>query len=110
MGEKKGDFQFIFLIFCASLFIASFNNSYPRQVIFPEPLSERIANYDIDASLNTDKKLVTGDETLYWKNTSKDKIYELEFHLYLNAFKNTKSTFIRESGGSARDVLTRWVP
>jgi len=59
------------------------------------------------ARLNPDKKTIAGTETLYWKNTSTDKINELQFHLYLNAFKNTKSTFITESADSLE--ATKWM-
>ena len=61
-----------------------------------------IANYNLSARLNPDDKSVTGHETLVWKNDSQDTIPDLQFHLYMNAFKNTKSTFIRESGGQLR--------
>ncbi len=64
--------------------------------------SKAIANYTIVARLNPAEKSVTGHETLLWKNDSLDPIPELQFHLYMNAFKNTKSTFIRESGGQLR--------
>lgn len=85
------------------LLVISLNRfSFSQQIIFPQPLSDRIANYDMNVKLDPEKKIVTGDETLYWENTSGDKISELEFHLYLNAFKNTKSTFIKESGGQLR--------
>jgi len=75
--------------------------AFPQQLFNP-PLSDRIASYDMSAKLNPDKKVITGTETLYWENTSTDKISELQFHLYLNAFKNTKSTFIQESSGRLR--------
>lgn len=74
------------------------------QIIFHQPLSPRIANYDITAKLDADKKIIDGKEILRWKNTSPDIIGELQFHLYLNAFKNTKSTFMKESGGKLRGV------
>jgi hypothetical protein len=61
-----------------------------------------IANYTISARLDPSDKSVTGHETLVWKNDSPDTIPELQFHLYMNAFKNTKSTFMRESGGQLR--------
>lgn len=61
-----------------------------------------IANYNLSARLNPDDKSVAGHETLVWKNDSQDTIPDLQFHLYMNAFKNTKSTFIRESGGQLR--------
>jgi hypothetical protein len=72
------------------------------QQLFNSPLSDRIASYDISVKLNPEKKTITGTETLNWKNSSTDKISELRFHLYLNAFKNTKSTFIQESSGQLR--------
>jgi hypothetical protein len=64
--------------------------------------SARNANYDMDVKLNTEKKIVNGQMQLTWRNISQDTITELQFHLYLNAFKNTKTTFMKESGGSFR--------
>ncbi len=72
------------------------------QIIFPAPLSKRIVEYDINVKLDPSKKILNGSETLIWKNPSKNIISELRFHLYLNAFKNTNSTFIKESGGQLR--------
>ena len=66
------------------------------------PLSNRIANYDISVKLDAAKKTLDGKETLSWKNTSTDEISELQFHLYLNAFKDENSTFMKESGGQLR--------
>jgi hypothetical protein len=74
----------------------------PCQVIFKEPLSPRIANYKIWAKLDTKKKGVEGREILHWTNTSEDEIKELQFHLYMNAFKNSMSTFMKESSGRHR--------
>lgn len=61
-----------------------------------------IANYAIDAQLDAAQKLVSGRETIDWLNDSGDEVGELRFHLYMNAFRNSKSTFIRESGGQLR--------
>jgi len=72
------------------------------QIIFPQPLSPRIASYTISVTLDAERKVLQGKETLRWRNTSKDRIRELRFHLYLNAFKNSKSTFMTESGGQLR--------
>ena len=62
--------------------------------------------YKIDANLKLDDRgrpsLIDGLEELTWLNDSPDRITELQFHLYLNAFKNEKSTFFRESGGELR--------
>jgi hypothetical protein len=66
------------------------------------PLSKHIVDYRIQARLDPLKKTVEGHETLAWLNDSPDTIGELQFHLYLNAFANEKSSFIRESGGQLR--------
>jgi hypothetical protein len=61
-----------------------------------------IVNYRIQARLDNARKAIDGHETLVWLNDSPDTIHELQFHLYLNAFQNEKSTFMRESGGQLR--------
>ncbi len=65
-------------------------------------LSEHIVAYRIRAELDAARKTVAGHQTLTWRNTSPDTIRELQFHLYLNAFQNEKSSFMRESGGELR--------
>ena len=61
-----------------------------------------IVRYRIQARLEADKKAIDGHETLTWFNDSPDAVRELQFHFYLNAFQNEKSTFMRESGGQLR--------
>lgn len=85
-----------------SAVILLFASRASAQVIFPEPLSPRIANYRITCELDPKEKTVTGQEVLTWHNTSSEPIRELQFHLYMNAFKNTETTFMRESGGQLR--------
>ncbi|WP_338876028.1 M1 family metallopeptidase [Spirosoma sp. SC4-14] len=70
--------------------------------IFSTPLSPRLANYQIDVKLDPISKKLDGRETLTWRNPSDEVIRELRFHLYLNAFRNDQSTFMRESGGQLR--------
>src|ERR1017187_10460471 len=65
-------------------------------------LSRRVVAYRIHAELDPQMKTVTGRETLTWTNDSPDAVGELRFHLYLNAFQNEKSSFMRESGGQLR--------
>ncbi len=67
------------------------------QVTFLPDQTEQVASYTIEAKLDTDAKCVSGTEILTWKNTSQDTISELMFHTYLNAFKNSKSTYFVES-------------
>lgn len=76
------------------------------QNIFDIPLSNRISNYDIWVQLDEVSKKLYGYEILKWKNTSPDLITELHFHLYLNAFKNVNSTFMKESSGKHRGFRT----
>ena len=78
------------------------SSAQSAKTIFSKPLSPRLANYQIDVTLDPATKKLNGRETLTWKNASSDVIRELRFHLYLNAFRNDKSTFMRESGGQLR--------
>jgi hypothetical protein len=66
------------------------------------PASPPVVEYTIDAELDPVAKTVDGREVLVWRNPSGDPVAELRFHLYLNAFKNNQSTFMRESGGQLR--------
>jgi hypothetical protein len=73
--------------------------------------SDQIVRYDITVRLDPVKKQVQGVERLTWRNPSADTVTELWFHLYLNAFKNTRSTFFKESGGQLRGdraSVDRW--
>src|SRR6187455_650144 len=62
----------------------------------------RVADYEISVQLDPDSKSITGRERLVWRNPSSDAVPDLWFHLYLNAFRNNRSTFHRESGGKLR--------
>ena len=71
-------------------------------VVFEEPLSPRIANYAIDVRLEPDSRMLRGQQDLTWVNKSGVEIEELQFHLYLNGFRNSLTTFMQESGGRMR--------
>jgi len=66
------------------------------------PAAERgydpVVRYDIDARLLPDKGAVEARETLAWKNSSRKSVDTLRFHLYYNAFRNEKSSFLQEEG------------
>lgn len=66
--------------------------------MFEAPLSPRTANYTIQATLDTEAKTITAIEDILWRNPSQDTIHEMFFHMYLNAFSNTASSFIKEAG------------
>ena len=86
----------IFLALWSAVFIAGRATAQQPITIFPEPLSPRIANYAIKVTLDDEAKRIQGDMVITWNNPSDDTIDELQFHLYTNAFKNNRSTFIRE--------------
>ncbi|MBX7218811.1 MAG: M1 family metallopeptidase [Blastocatellia bacterium] len=67
-----------------------------------EPLSDRVTAYTIRAELDPVKKEIRGSETVTWRNPGGEAVSELQFHLYLNAFRDRKSTFMVESGGRLR--------
>src|SRR5262249_30623381 len=71
-----------------------------------ENLPQTVASYKTEVRLKLDDKQhpkhLEGSERLNWLNDSPDTISELQFHLYLNAFKNEKSAFFKESGGRLR--------
>ncbi len=71
----------------------------------PAPWREKAevnVRYDIRGRLvegasEDDALRLVGDETIVWTNTSQDRVGVLYFHLYPNAFRNTRSTFLREA-------------
>ena len=67
-------------------------------------LSRQIASYDIRARLVPETRTIEASETLTWTNESEAAVSELPFHLYLNAFKNNRTTFMRESGDRGRGI------
>jgi hypothetical protein len=71
-------------------------------VALPAQMAKPVASYDLKAALDPAKHVIQGSETLVWLNDSPDTVSTLRFHLYMNAFKNAKSTFMRESGGRLR--------
>ncbi len=61
-----------------------------------QPLSQRVASYDLQATLDPDKHTVEGKEHLRWLNRSDRPIASLYFHLYLNGFEGPGSTWMTE--------------
>lgn len=61
---------------------------------FAEPLSNRMANYQIDCVLDHNAKKVDATQSILWVNPSPDTIHELRFYMYMNAFKNAQSSYL----------------
>ncbi len=62
---------------------------------FPKPLSPRPANYEIYVTLDDHNKTIEAQQTIRFSNQSPVPVRELRMYLYLNAFKNTESTFLK---------------
>jgi len=71
------------------------------QFVYPA-WSQKIVDYRIDAKLIPEEKTILGSQHLIWVNKTETPVSELRFHLYLNAFKNNQTTFMKESGGIHR--------
>ncbi len=63
-----------------------------------EALSPRIANYKIDVNFTHEEHKVTGSEDITWHNVSPDTIYFVRLYMYLNAFKNSQSSYLSGAG------------
>jgi Peptidase family M1 domain len=75
-----------------------------------DPLPEHareVVDYRIAVRLDVATKRLQGTERLTWRNPAREPIRELWFHLYLNAFKSSETTFYRESRGRIRSDTMR---
>lgn len=64
--------------------------------------ADSVASYTLRARLDPSLHTVHGEGTIRWKNTSAAPVSELWLHLYLNAFKNQGSVFMRSAVGGFR--------
>jgi hypothetical protein len=60
-------------------------------------LSDRVVNYQIEATLDPVKHTIDGKQKLTWRNRSDQPVRSVYVHLYLNAFQNANSTFFTEN-------------
>lgn len=69
-----------------------------------------VASYELRARLDVEAHTVHGEGTIRWTNASRVPVQELYVHLYLNAFKNQASVFMRAPIGGFRGdtVPARW--
>ena len=76
---------------------------------FEKPLSQRLANYEIDVNLDHIQKTIQATQVLTWVNHSPDTLHTLRFYMYINAFKNTESTFVKSAQGEVfgSDITNR---
>jgi hypothetical protein len=68
----------------------------------PEPppgpaRSPRNANYTLTARLDPAARTITGSGRIAWRNITKNPTSELRFHLYWNAWRDDRSSWMREA-------------
>jgi aminopeptidase N len=95
------------ILLCFVLLLSQFSPS--NKIV--EPLNQipvsgkpslEVASYNISVRLDAERKTLDGRETITYLNSSAAPIPDLVFHLYLNAFKDSSSVFLRESNGLGR--------
>lgn len=84
--------------FAAGLFLAACSRAAPAALAPP------VASYRIDASYDQPAQTLRGRQTLTWRNPTREAATDLYFHLYLNAFANSRSSFMR----GVDDVWPDW--
>ncbi len=84
---------------CAFLVVAGLGFFSPTRA------QEPVSTYHMQVELSPSEKMLQGSQEITWRNTSKAPIQELRFHLYLNAFRDFESTFMKEVG---HDWRQRW--
>ena len=66
---------------------------------FEQGLAPQVASYCMSVRLNPKTKTVAGVERITYRNPSQDTLSELWLHLYLRAFRDTRTLWMRETGG-----------
>ncbi len=85
----------------ASVVVLAFTSILAAQS--EERLSSRNANYTIEVRLDPILKTLAGKEILEWRNDTLAPATDVRFHLYWNAWKNNRSTYMREAALRGRD-------
>lgn len=68
----------------------------PPPVTAQPSAAPRTASYDIDVTLDPPARSITGREVITWRNPGAIPAYSIRLHLYWNAFRNTKSTWLQQ--------------
>lgn len=81
-------FHFLFCLFSVAYFF--------EVPVYGQIRSQRVANYTMSVLFKPEEQILNGKMRLRWTNTSRDTVNSLQFHLAWNAFKNSKSTYMRQ--------------
>jgi hypothetical protein len=83
---------------CLILLLTAGATALAQPVAPPASLSAQNANYSLAATLDPATHTITGAGFIVWRNITARPTSELRFHLYWNAWRDDRSTYIRESG------------
>jgi hypothetical protein len=77
----------------------------------PQPLSQRVVAYEIDARYDAKHHALDATEILTYHNLTGQPLDIFPFHLYLNGFQ-PKATWVREAkrDGTRDETLEKWEP
>jgi hypothetical protein len=89
------------LTLLSGVLFAGLTAAAPPAEIWPAPPSP-VVNYKIQVRLDPAVRTLEGQTTMVWNNQTAVPTNEIHFHLYLNAFRNNRSTFMQEAGTSHR--------
>ena len=102
-------------LFCRTALLSclAFGQVPGTEVPEPAPLSPRNASYTIEVELDPETRMLEGKQVLEWRNIRQRPADELWFHLYWNAWRNTRSTWMLEArarpGADAREEEWGWI-
>ncbi len=94
--------KYAIIIFVLQICVITGNS----QIINKVPLSKRQTGYTIGAKLDPVEKTVSGVLKAFWVNMSADIVPDIELHLYMNAFRDSRSTMNRELNGEKNIVFS----
>ncbi|MEO8260012.1 MAG: M1 family metallopeptidase [Acidobacteriota bacterium] len=81
-----------------ALLLASIASAQPAATgALSPPRSPRNASYSIEARLDPAARTITGSELIVWRNITAKTVDDLQFHLYWNAWRDDRSTWMREA-------------
>ncbi len=84
---------------CAVL--TAFTGTAATQGTTPAGQQADTVDYDIQVKLEPASHRLDGTEVVHWTNRTRTPTNELWWHLYLNAFASSKSTFMKELDGNS---------
>ncbi len=81
-------------------------SSAQKATIFEAPQSDQRVSYVLHVSLDSEARTLHGAGQMTWRNPDVVPVDTLQFHMYLNAFKDEGSTFMLGRGGAPRSSAT----